>query len=118
MFGLPRDLDLGFLIGADLIQVCIGANEVILNFFMDISITIMSKFRVRGASGPDAVFEDAPSSAASLIEFLSDSITDVFGQQNGTLRLLFKGGGLIEIYDDSKCYESYLIKHGPDIHVV
>ncbi len=118
MYGLPSDLDLSFLMHACLLQVCIGANEVILKFDREVTITIESRFRVRGANGHEAVFEDAPSSAACLVELLSDSITDVLGHQDGTLSLSFAQGGLVEIYDSSKHYESYQIQHGQDIHVV
>ncbi len=118
MYGLPNDLDLSFLVGVTLLQVCVGANEVILHFDGEVSITIESRFRVRGTNGHDAVFEDKPSSAASLAELLSDSIVDCLGHQDGTLRLSFAKGGLLEVYDSLEHYESYQIQHGQDIHVV
>ncbi|MCP3995502.1 MAG: hypothetical protein GY722_10615 [bacterium] len=115
---MPDDLNLSFLVGTTLLQVCIGANEVILKFDREVSITIESRFRVRDANGHAAVFEDAPSSAASLAKLLSNSIIDVLGHQDGTLRLSFVKGAILEIYDSSKGYESYQIHHGQDIHVV
>lgn len=118
MYGLPSDLDLGFLVGPTLLQVCIGENEVILRFDGDISITIESRFLVRDLSGRETVFENAPPAAASLLDLLSDSIAEVLGQLDGTLRLSFAKGGILEVYDSSKDYESYQIQHGKDIHVV
>jgi len=118
MYGLPSDLDLGWLVGATLLQVCIGANEVILRFDADICITIESKFRVCNASGHDAVFESPPAAAASLVVLLSDSIAEVVGQRDGTLRLSFAKTGVLEIYDSSRDYESYQIQHGSQVHVV
>jgi len=118
MYGLPSDLDLSFLVGATLLQVCIGANEVILRFDRDASITIESRFSVCDLNGHTIVFDDAPSSAACLAELLSDSITDVLGCPDGTLRLSFAEGGFLEVYDSSNDYESYQIQHAQDIHVV
>ena len=118
MYGLPKDLDLSFLKDAILLQVCIGENEVILNFDKGISITIESRFCFRSTSGNESIFEDAPSSAAFLVELLSDSITDVLGHLDGTLRLSFDTGETLSIYDDNAEYESYLIKHGEIVIVV
>lgn len=118
MYGLPSDLDLGFIVGSTLLQVCIGQNEVILRFDMEISITIESRFLVRDPSGHEAVFESAPRGAASLVNLLAESVVGVNGDEDGTLRLSFGKGGILEVYDASKEYESYQIQHGRVIHVV
>lgn len=118
MYGLPDDLDLGFLVGTTLLQVCIGANEVILKFDADICITIETRFRIRDANGHDAVYDNAPSAAVSLVAILSDSIAEVRGKQDGTLRLSFSKSAVLELYDSSKEFESYQIQHGKHIHVV
>ncbi len=78
MYGLRSDLDLSFLVGPTLLQVCIGENEVVLRFDGNISITIESRFLVRDLSGHDTVFENAPPAAALLVEFLPDSITSSY----------------------------------------
>lgn len=118
MYGLPSDIDLGFMVGSTLLQVCIGQNEVILRFDMEISVTIESRFLVRDPHGHEDVFESAPRAAGSLVNLLSDSVTDVLGHTDGTLRLSFAKGGVLEVYDSSKDYESYQIQHGKEIHVV
>lgn len=117
MYGLPTD-DLTFLEGTRLLQVCIGSNEVILNFDREVSITIESTFRVRSSEGEDIVFENSPSSAAALAELLSERVTEVHGQTDGTLRLLFSRGAVLEIYDSSKNYESYQVRHGQVQYIV
>ena len=118
MYGLSDDLDLSFLVGMTLLQLCIGENEVILRFDEDSSITIESRFRVGGLDDHTAVFGDAPSSAGFLAKFLSDSIIDVLGRQDGTLRLSFAKGGFLEIYDSYRDHESYQIQHHQEIYVV
>jgi hypothetical protein len=118
MHGLPADLDLSFLVGPTLLQVCIGENEVILRFDGDVSITIESTFVVRDEGGCETAFECARAAASALVEFLADSITEVLGQRSGTLRLTFSRGGVVEIYDSFEDFESYQIQHGKDLHVV
>ena len=118
MYGLPDDIDLSFLEGATLLQVCLGENEVILRFDPDLSITIESTFRARTPARQEALFRDPRSAAAVLVELISDVITKAQGRTDGTLRLSFSRGGVLEIYDDSKQYESYQIQHGEDLYVV
>ena len=118
MHGLPSDLDLDFIVHASLLQVCVGQNEVILRFDDEISITIESRFLIRDPQGHEATFEDAPRGAASLVSLLADSVIGVSGEEDGTLRLSFTKGGILEVYDSSKEYESYQIQHGQDIHAV
>jgi hypothetical protein len=118
MYGLPDDLDLTFLEGISLLQVCVGANEVILNFDRSVSITIESTFRIRTVSGQDDVYEDPRSASAALVGLISDSVARVSAETSGTLRLAFAGGGVLEIYDSSSQYESYQIRHGQQQYVV
>ena len=48
----------------------------------------------------------------------SSDVSKAKGRTDGTLRLSFSRGGVLEIYDDSKQYESYQIQHGKDLYVV
>lgn len=118
MYGLPKDLDLSFLRGVELLQVCIGAYQIILNFNNDVSIAIEGDYRVSVIDGDDRLFEDTRDSAGALVKFISDSISEVHGLPDGTLRLVFAANGEIELYDSSEHYESYQITHGDAIHIV
>lgn len=118
MHGLPADLDLTFLQGIVLLQVCTGANEVILNFDGDVSIAVESKCRVRDASGRETAFNHPRSSSAALTELLSDVVTEALGSTDGTLRLAFSRGAIVEIYDSNEHYESYQIRHGSRTYAV
>jgi Family of unknown function (DUF6188) len=118
MYGLSAEHDLSFLMGSTLLQVCIGENEAILRFNNEISITIESKFLVQDSSGLKTTFDDARSAAGPLVKLLSDTITKVLGQRDGTLRLCFTRGDILEIYDSFESYESYQIQHGTDVYVV
>jgi hypothetical protein len=104
---LPIERDLDFLVGSTLLQVCIGENELILRFDEEISITIESKFLVRDSNGLETAFDSSRSAAASLVKLLSDTVKNVLGQSDGTLRLWFTRGDILEIFDSSEGYESY-----------
>lgn len=118
MYGLPKDIDLSFFVGADLLQVCLGANELILNFDHQIRVTIESRFRIRKKDGEETTFEDAPSSAAHLVELLSQPIAEASGREDGTLCLSFAQGTSLEIDDSWESYESYQIQYGDVLYVI
>lgn len=118
MNALPTEHDLGFLVGSTLFQVCIGENEVILRLNAEISITIESSFLIHDSSGLGMAFNDSRSSAGSLVKLLSNTVTKVHCQIDGTLSLWFSSHYILEIYKSSEGYESYQIQHGNDIYVV
>jgi len=118
MYGLSKGENLDFLKGVKLLQLCIGSNEVILNFSRDISITIESRLDFLSHAQSSVTTEAGPASAATLAKLLSDTITGVRGSSDGAIHLSFaKGTGLV-IHDSSGEYESYQIKHGDEIIVV
>ena len=118
MNALPTEQGLNFLIGSDLLQVCIGKNEVILRFSDEISITIESRLLVRDSSGLESSFDNSRSAAGSLVKLLSDKITKILCQRDGTLCLWFAKGDSLEIYNSFEGCESYQVQHGNDIYVV
>jgi hypothetical protein len=116
MYGLPRDVSLAFFEQRTLLQVCIGAHDLILNFD-GISVTVTSSI---GLSDGHVVqrYQDFPQAAPALVTLLNQKITSAVGKDAGTLELLFIGGLTLSIYDDSKEYESYTIKNGGQLIVV
>lgn len=118
MYGLPLDTDLSFFIGAPLLQVCIGENEVIANLHPDISVMIASILRVTTDAGVAEAFDDARSAGIAVLPLLGHEIKDATAVPEGTLRLIWDDGTIVEIIDDSKEYESYTIRHGEDLIVV
>ena len=118
MYGLAEDADLSFFKGAFLEQVCLGANQVILNF--DQGVSISSACWVALAVGEHRIESDDPRTLApALMKLIAESIVDVRWKGDGTLFLLFSNGGSMRIEDDgAPHYESYQIKHGDDLIVV
>jgi hypothetical protein len=118
MYGLPSNTDLSFLVGKTLQQVCIGLHEIILNFDDPLSITIMSPIACTLAGAKYQKYEDYRNAASVVVTFLQDVVASAKGDQDGTLTLEFGGGGRLDVYDDSKQYESYIIKNGDKLIVV
>jgi hypothetical protein len=118
MYGLPKNLDLGFFDRKVLLQVCFGAHDLILNFDGGLSIAISSSI---GFTRPDirasrhANFRDA---AGTLLTLINRQLVSAGTDGRGTLILSFEQGETISIYDDSSQYESYTIKNRDQLIVV
>jgi len=118
MYGLPRDLDLSFFLEKTLLQVCVGANELILNFHDRVSITVMSSIGLALSNGVHRKYESFPEAAGIVVGLLDQTIASATAGDDGTLSLQFHGGGQVDIYDDSKQYESYTITSGDRLFVI
>jgi hypothetical protein len=118
MYRLPHDVDLSFFCNRTLFQVCIGANEMILNFGEGLSITVTSSIGWTGRTGAHDTYEDFSKAASAIVTLLDDLVTSAHGDAKGTLSLNFHSGIKLEFYDNSDQYESYLIKNGDKLIVV
>lgn len=118
MFGLRADVDLTFLVGRTLEQVCFGLHDLILNFDAQTSILITSCIEIGSKSGELRRHTDFRDGAPGLLLFVDDVVTKANGSSDGTLTLDFGGGGSLIIYDDSRQFESYVIKAGQRTIVV
>ena len=118
MYGLPENVDLSFLQGKRLIQICIGSHQIILRFDEDISISIESPIKLLSRNGEHYIYDQASSINKDFIELLESSVVNVIPYTTGTLRLVFGNGSEIELTDDSIQYESYQIFRDGKIVVV
>lgn len=118
MYGLPSTVDLSFLNGIHLLQVCVGVNEVILNFYPDVTITITSCFHILDNGVKMESRSSRNCTISKLIDLLDETVIDVKGERCGTLRIAFSGGAVIVLMDDSPEFESYTIRHGDVVIVV
>lgn len=119
MYGLSSDRDLGFFVGRQLQQVCIGYNEAILNFDDDVSLTIETDIGHKSSARElIALYKMIFPSAPTLISLINSTITGASAVPPGTLALEFSSGDILEIYDSSSEYESYQIWHGKNLIVV
>lgn len=99
-------------------QVCIGENEVILNMTSEISIMITSNVLIIREQGPEERSEDARHAGASMLAILGNTIVQVQGTRDGTLRIKWDSGAELHIFDTWKEFESYTIRNGVSLLVV
>ncbi len=111
MYGLPQDTDLTFLKGKQLLQVCIGYNEVILHFDGNVTITAQTEIGHNSGRELSAIYKTAIPAAPALVRFLHESVLNASVVSPGTLKLDFSNGEGLEIYDTSSQYESYQINY-------
>lgn len=115
---LPIGTNLDFLIGQTLDQVCLGENEVILNFSDYTSISIMCNFLIQDEHDIRTDFEDFRPAASALAQLIAKAIQKISSQEDGTLKVWFTSGDIIEIHDTWDTYESYVIQHHDKVYVV
>ena len=118
MYGLSENTDLSFLRGKQLLQVCIGYNEVIMNFDRDLSITAQTDIGHKSAKLPGTIYKTSIAVTPVLVGFLHESVANVSVAPPGTLVLEFSNGETLEIHDTSSQYESYTINYEGKIIVV
>ena len=118
MYGLPLDLDLSFWSGTTLDQVCIGQNDVQLNFSLPaVRLSAQTSYRVTTSTG-SSTYESARTGASHLVELLGMTVTRAFDSGQGTLRIEFGESSSVEVFDDDPNYECYQVKHDGRIIVV
>jgi Family of unknown function (DUF6188) len=110
MYKLPTDLELSFVTGAQLLQVCVGQNEVIVNFDRNIRITILSEIEVSVAAPAESNTRSAR--IAALLDLLGAQVVHAAITAAGALVVRFESGTTLEVLEDNECYESFWIQHG------
>jgi hypothetical protein len=118
MYRIRADEDFSYLINSEIIQVCLGQNEAILNFDDGgLRITILARFEVT-VDGTEYVFEESLLGAGILVALTHDPIAQVEVVNDTTLCILLASGNQLRLFDDSEQYESFTIEHDATIYVV
>jgi len=112
MHGLPANFDSSSLVGIKLSQVCFTANTVSLFFEKDVSITIMGSFIYRDKLSPAVNKQRIPLSSSNLMSLVSKVVRLAEAREDGTLILHFENEHALMLLDDSREYESYVIRIG------
>ena len=102
MHGLPQDVGLGFLVGRQLKQVCLGEFQVQMRFDADVTIDVEGEFTLDGRLG-------AVADARILAGLIGRTVSGVTNEGKGDLRLEF-GEFVLTLHDSNKEYESYSIQ--------
>jgi hypothetical protein len=114
MYGVPADLDLSFLRGAELIQVCLGLHQLQFHFHPAGSISVEGGWVLLDASGArlDGRHDGPDRPPYQLHRLLGRCVAEFEVSAPGWFALQFEGGEVLRVFDDSAQYESFQIEPG------
>jgi hypothetical protein len=117
MYGVPADLDLAFVRGAELIQVCLGRHQVQFHFHPAGSIFVDGKWELLDPTGLRIdESDDRPNRPPyQLHRLLGLAVGDVEVSARDWFALRFEGGYVLRVFDDSRESESFQIQPGGTI---
>ena len=111
MYGLAKDLDLSFLKGRTLVQLCFGLHDMTFNFDGDLSIHVEVSIEIAMPTGEKLLLRNYAKAAEKISILLDDVIDSSSHTADGILNIDFIGGASLTIRDDNRRYESYIIRH-------
>lgn len=117
MQGLPKDVNLDPLIGAQLEQVCVGENDYILHFDQGVRISVESESVHERPDVDSVLISDNRTSAGTLCLLLGTKIVSANVREDGGLKIGFSDSSSLDILNDSRVYESFAIQIGRNLLV-
>jgi hypothetical protein len=114
MHGVPTNLDLAFLHGATLIQVCLGQYQVQFRFHPAGSISVEGGWELLESAGTriDGSHDGPERPPYQLHRLLGRQVAASEVAAPKWFALRFDGGEVLRIFDDSEQYESFSIQPG------
>jgi hypothetical protein len=112
MYGVPANLDLTFLHGAELIQVCLGSYQLQFQFHPTGSIYVEGDWELRDGKGEviDRSHEEGERPPYQLHRLLSRRVTDTEVSAPKSIAIMFETGYILRLFDNSEQYESFQIQ--------
>jgi hypothetical protein len=114
VYGVPEGLDLQFLHGAELIQICMGLYQVQFIFHPAANISVEGEWNLYAPDGSE-LDRSRPSprqEAFQLHRLLGQRVAASTVSSPNWIALRFEAGELLRISDSSKEYESFSIQPG------
>ena len=118
MYGIPEEKKLQFLLGKELIQICIGSNQVVFQFEFDLKISIEVSIKHGMPDMTVKVFEEYWNQETTLTLLLGSSVKSLHVVDSKILHLEFSNGHFVEIKDESLEYESFQITIDDQILII
>ena len=110
---MDPNLDLGFLVGLEVTQICVGQNELILRCHPIGAITIEGEWRLLNTEGVevDQRIDHSERETSRIHKLLGERIDEYKIVSDRLLELRFSGGWVLLVEDSSDQYESFSIQY-------
>ena len=114
MYGVPSDLDLDFLLGAELTRVCIGRSELQFHFHPVGAIHVEGTWELFDADGAiiDRGTREVVRPPYQVHRLLGRRVVACEVSAPAWFALRFEGGELLRILDSARDHESFTIQPG------
>lgn len=109
MNGLPTNINLNELIGAELLQICIGGFQCILNFDKDINLSIECECIYDSGEGEKLLITDYTQNAALLCNLIDKNISHAARSDDGGLLIRFSNHVVLHLLNNNGHYESFQV---------
>jgi hypothetical protein len=118
VYGVPDSAEWLFLVGREVLQVCVGLHQVSLKFDGEVSINIECEFDHASTTGGLPLGLGLPQKAAHLVSLLGTKVARVSSEGGKALTVRFTNKETLKIYDSNEIYESFqVIAPGKEIIV-
>jgi hypothetical protein len=117
MNGLPSDIDVGFLLGLQLAQVCFNVNQLFLKFDRDIEVSIESSCAIRSPAGDQVQLEHFREEATRICSLVGKRLSRAQRAADGGLTLEFEDAYVLQIFNSNRRYESFQLRRGRNLYV-
>lgn len=112
MNGIPEKIDATLLLGANLIQVCIGENEVILRFDNETAVTLECEVGVTVGGAAPKRSSRSVSTGTAVLPLLGAKVVEITRKSSADLAIRFERDTVVTLHDSNARYESFSIING------
>jgi hypothetical protein len=114
VYGVPRDLDLAFLHGAELIQVCLGLYQLQFHFHPGGSISVEGEWELLGTAGVriDGWHDGPDRPPYQLHRLLGRKVSGSEVSPPEWFAIHFASGDVLRVFGRSTQHESFQIEPG------
>jgi len=110
MYGIDKSTDFRFMIGKELLQLCIGLHQLIMNFSDQLVITAECLIRLTNPDGLSVeISADNHELSRELSCLLGSTIESVDSDNGEKLAIIFSNGYILAIIDSNEEEESFAI---------
>jgi len=114
MYGVPANLNLSFLHGAELVQVCLGRFQLQFHFHPTASISVEGSWELVDSAGVriDGHNDRADRPPYQLHRLLGCHVIGSQVSPPNWCALRFEDGSVLRVFDDSPQHEAFQIEPG------